>query len=400
MMNKNQLLKNQSLTSLDSFSYYYSGLIHSDGSFFVNILKSASSWSGYTIRLTFSISLGIASLDLIKDIAKFFQCGQVSITATNCTFSVSNFHEIWHIIIPHFLSYPVYGFKFISFQIFVICASLLYPFYYNEKPVWLLVKIIILAFFMNEGSSRTLLRFYHILVNLQVKARAAGNVSGLENIQIYDQPELLANNTVYPVKVSGVGNFNVFSFLPASLNISALDFSLIAHPIFLPLTFILGLIEGDGSFYIGFKSAPAVIYTFGFSITTNISDFPILILIQQRLGCGLIYVKSAKWCRFEVNKIDDLNNKIIPLIDLLELHRGQGINLLCSKKNNYAVWKDGIKKHINKDFAVKKAKSTNEKEIKKTALRNFIINSYNVFDEGKKRKYTLDAFLKLHNLNK
>ena len=56
--------------------------------------------------------------------------------------------------------------------------------------------------------------------------------------------------------------------------------------------------------------------------------------------------------------------------------------------------------HLNKEFAFKTAKSVEEKQIKKTALTNFIIKSYNVHNEGKKRAHTLDNFLKLHGLNK
>jgi hypothetical protein len=41
--NQIQLLENQSLIKMDSFSYYYSGLIQSDRAFSINILKSASS---------------------------------------------------------------------------------------------------------------------------------------------------------------------------------------------------------------------------------------------------------------------------------------------------------------------------------------------------------------------
>jgi hypothetical protein len=52
------------------------------------------SFLGFRIAPVFSISLGILSKDLIKDIAKFFGCGSVNITHTLATFRVTDFRQI------------------------------------------------------------------------------------------------------------------------------------------------------------------------------------------------------------------------------------------------------------------------------------------------------------------
>ena len=81
------------------------------------------------------------------------------------------------------------------------------------------------------------------------------------------------------------------------------------------------------------------------------------------------------------------------------MYRNNSNGLLSSKGKNYAIWKEGIKKHLNKEFAIKLTKNLEEKETRKKALINFIVNAYNIHEGGKKRKYTLSQFLNLHNLN-
>jgi hypothetical protein len=69
------------------------------------------------------------------------------------------------------------------------------------------------------------------------------------------------------------------------------NFSLITQSPYITLPYILGVFEGDGSFYISFLSSSSI-YTFGFNITTSIDDLDILILIKIRLGCGKIEIKN------------------------------------------------------------------------------------------------------------
>lgn len=56
------------------------------------------------------------------------------------------------------------------------------------------------------------------------------------------------------------------------------------HP--LDSHFLVGLIEGDGSFHISFKAKGDI--DFGFHITQHISSLPLLEKIQQLLGCGTL----------------------------------------------------------------------------------------------------------------
>lgn len=98
-----------------------------------------------------------------------------------------------------------------------------------------------------------------------------------------------------------------------------------------------------------------------------------------------------------MDKIEDLNNIFIPLVDSLNYYTG--IGLLSHKAKNYAIWKEGIRRHLNDEFSFQNSHSLLEKELKKDALKNYIIRAYIVQDEGKKRKYTLKEFLNLHGFN-
>lgn len=383
---KNNQYTNNSLTLFSPFAWYYTGFAHSDGSLYFTIDKNKS-FLGFRIAPVFTISLGVLSKDLIKDIAKFFGCGSVNITQTLATFRVTDFRQIWNIIIPHFLAFPFSGRKFLVFKIFTICCSLMLPFYNKSLPYWTIFRIIFLSFLMNEGSRRTLEELRNLLLIIQNAALSTGQ---LVKGEIY-----LTNNLIALLNNKAL---DILSF-PQQFNINPVDFNLITQAPYITLSYILGIIEGDGSFFIKFLSSSSI-YSFGFNITTSIDDLNILILIKIRLGCGNIEIKGKNWCRLTINRLEDLNSIIIPLVDSLELYRGNGKGLLSSKAKNYNVWKEGIKSHLIKDFSFKTAKSAEEKQIKITALTNFIIKSYNVHNNGKKRAHTLDNFLKLHGLNK
>lgn len=383
--NKKQLLS--SLVPNSSFAWFYTGFVHSDGSLYF-IIEKNSSFLGFRIAPVFGITLDILSKNLIFDIANYFGCGNIVLTKTQVTYRVTNFKHIWNIIIPHFLKYPFSGRKFLVFKIFVVCCSLLLPFYNKSLPYHTTFQILYLSFLMNDGSKRTLEQLLQYLTIVQNKAILYGQLSKGAVYITEDLINLLNKNKI----------LNINSF-PPQFNIKAIDYKLITQPSYISLNYILGVFEGDGSFYIKFLSSNSI-YTFGFSITTSIEDLHILILIKLRLGCGKIEIKNKTWCRLVISRMDDLKNIIIPLVDSLVIYRNNNNGLLSSKAALYAVWRDGIIKHLNKEFSYLTAISNKERQIKKIALINFINNSYNIHNDGKKRKYNLNQFLNLHNLDK
>lgn len=366
-----QIRPSFSLVKISPYSLFFSGFTHSDGSFLVQYKISKNS---INFSFNLNISIGISSLPLIYEISNFFKCGNIYITSTNGIFNVNNFLELWHIIIPHFINYPMYGVKHNSFKTFLYCMCLCFPYLNKSKPLNIILEVIRASYWMNEGTHRSLIDYNNLIEQ----------VNKIYNSQF---------NSLSLIPYSP-DSFNIVLYNSLYLQIQ----NLVRTFYSISLNFIKGIIEGDGSFIISFKQR--IIYTFAFHITTSIKDIAILYLIQNRLGCGKIYIKADTWCRFEINKINDLNNIIIPLIDSLEIYRGSGNALLCSKAKTYLVWKEGIKKHLNNEISNKLAmrKITEENKIMRAELIKFITKAYSAFEGGKKRKLSLAEFLNLHNL--
>jgi hypothetical protein len=134
MLNKKTM--NIKTTSLNKFAWIISGLIQSDGSFGISIRKVNYGY-GFTVKPYFRIELRIESLPLIKEVKSYFGCGSVGVVANNkrksCYFEILNVSHLWHIIIPHFLNYPLFGKKNLSFINFVQALSIMYYFLNKKK---------------------------------------------------------------------------------------------------------------------------------------------------------------------------------------------------------------------------------------------------------------------------
>jgi hypothetical protein len=233
----------------------------------------------------FGINMNIGSLELLINIAKYFGVGNITITKQSATFRVTNFYHIWHIIIPHFLMYPLSGRKFLVFKIFTICCSLMLPFHNKTLPFSIVYTIIFLSYLMNEGSKRKFKDLQSILLSLQEKAIIRMNLELTSNFEISKFNDLTLslnenNKDLY------TDNF------PSEFNINPDKFSLISQNDIIELPYIIGVFEGDGSFFIRFLNS-SKIYSFGFNITTSIEDLPILIKIKIRLGCGKIVIHNT-----------------------------------------------------------------------------------------------------------
>ena len=157
----------------------------------------------------FAITLEIESLELIQDIARFFGCGNITITNQSATFRVTNFFHIWHIIIPHFLKYPFSGRKFLVFKIFTICCSLMLPFYHKTLPYSVVFKVIYLSFLMNEGlrTKRSLKDFQHILSTIN---EIAANTKASIQTEIFDNKLISSlNNKALSINGFQIGRAHV-----------------------------------------------------------------------------------------------------------------------------------------------------------------------------------------------
>jgi len=237
--------------------------------------------------------------------------------------------------------YPFFGEKQVSFIKFVQILTLLYPYNKKLKPALLLGKVIYLGYFLNPGSNRTITEFkkFFKILNLDI-----------DNVRNNINQEYLNNITKYFEKNNTLIN----------------------------IYFIIGIIEGDGSFYVGLRTNRKV--RFGFNITTHIYELDLLYKIKWTLNCGNTKVKSSNWCRYEVEGSKTLRNLFIPLID--------SIGLLGSKANNFKIFKEAMNIFTKKEHL-------NDKGLQK--LVEIIYN--NSSNKGKSRKYTLEQYLQINNLS-
>jgi len=96
--------------------------------------------------------------------------------------------------------------------------------------------------------------------------------------------------------------------------------------------FLIGIIEGDGSFYVSLRKNGGV--RFGFNITTHILELDMLYAIKIYLDCGIVIIKPT-WCRFVVEGNKDLINILMVIVD--------SVGLLGSKADNYLLFPPPIK---------------------------------------------------------
>jgi len=275
----------------------------------------------------------------LKQIDSYFVCGRIGKRTERemCYFEVTDFYSIWHIIIPHFLNFPFYGVKQNTFIKFVHALTLLYPSFNKDKPKLLLGKLIYLTSDMNTASNRTEYKNTDLYKKINIRPEEIiVNLKPLSNTLNYFNP-LLA--------------LNVF--------------------------FIIGVIEGDGSFYIGLRENRKV--RFGFSITTHIHEIDLLYKIKWFLNCGIAKSKTNTWCRYEIESSNSLRNILIPLVNT--------IPLLSSKSVNFKVFKEAM------DLYTKKEHLSDEGLIRLVKL------AYANNTKGKRRKYTLEGYLKKNHLS-
>lgn len=83
----------------------------------MSIVKSKTTRIGWTIQPSFSISLHIRDLELLKSVQNFFSVGALSISKKIVQFRVRNKEEL-KVILQHFNTYPFYTSKSINFSIF------------------------------------------------------------------------------------------------------------------------------------------------------------------------------------------------------------------------------------------------------------------------------------------
>lgn len=235
---------------------------------------------------------------------------------------ISSVSDLKNIIIPHIEKYPVYSSKQYSFLILKEIVQLL-----DNKQKFNkldLAKIIKLAYHMNTVSNR----------------KKDGEQKLLEFI--------------------GVGDIKREVIKPVIKDYPLED------------QFIIGFIDGDGSFHISFAKNRKI--QLGFHITQHSSSSELLGKVKERIGCGIIKKKSSTEIRYQIDNFNEIMENLIPFMDKYRLH--------TNKQQHYNIFKEVGE-------MIKENRHKSEVDFNK-----IIELAYNMNKEGKRRRLTKEEYLK------
>lgn len=136
------------------FSSYIVGFVDGEGTFNVSFSKRKKFKTGIEVRASFSISQHKRNLDILKEIQKFFNVGNIRYSASdqNYKYEVRVLNDLNEVIIPHFMKYNLKTSKKTDFNNFkTICSLMKQNKHLNLKY---LKQIINIAYKMNNLGKR------------------------------------------------------------------------------------------------------------------------------------------------------------------------------------------------------------------------------------------------------
>lgn len=292
---------------------WISGFSDAESSFSLRIAKNSSRKSGWRVSPIFAIELDRRDTVLLKRIQEFFGIGIISTRKNGkVTFYVQSFSDITHVIIPHFIKYPLLTKKRADFILFSKAVQLL-----NDKV---------------QSTAEGLQKIINI--------RASMN-KGL--------PELLKK--AFP---------NTVAVLRPEFNISS-----IYNP-----NWLVGFVDGEGCFYVGVKKTSSKLghqVILVFSLSQHSRDEILFKRILNYLGYGVIEKVKTRpdSVAFVVYKYSDICEKLIPFFQEYPLQSVKSLNFrdFCEiaslMANKVHLTKQGIEKISRIKFQMNTGRSYN-----------------------------------------
>lgn len=271
----------------------------------------------------------------MKELHNYLSVGKLNYSRNEISLVVRSIDEITKVILPHFDKHPLRGHKLEVYLIF--------------KKVVLLIK---------EGKHRNLIGFLQILdlayfINATTQRTEESKQKILEKLfaKFGSLPEF------EPICKESL---NKLITLPLSGNLDS--------------NYLVGLVDGDGSFNFGFKSNRRRVVP-NFTIVQGNEDRAVLEDVKSYLGCGKVYDLKTNTSRYQVENVSDLITKVLPVFK---------DNVFNTSKQSYfsntvEAWNILATKGISKD----------EDLLKVVEL------VYDINLEGKRRKLVKEEYLKL-----
>ena len=104
---------------------WLAGFTSAEGCFFIKNLKSNLFKLGETILLEFKLSRSDWDEQLMRNLVKYFDCGNIFKNRNAFDFKVTKTYDIVNKIIPFFKEYPILGVKTLDFADFCQVAELM-----------------------------------------------------------------------------------------------------------------------------------------------------------------------------------------------------------------------------------------------------------------------------------
>ena len=136
------------------FASYISGFIDGEGCFSVSFNLREKLKTKIEVRPSFAIGQNRRSLEILKKICQFFNCGNIRFSKRDQCFKyeVRNIGELRKRIIPHFRKFPLMTTKKADFEMFsIICDKVAQMKHRNPDH---LKEIIQISFKMNGSGKR------------------------------------------------------------------------------------------------------------------------------------------------------------------------------------------------------------------------------------------------------
>lgn len=233
-----------------------------DGGFVVNFDARKQGNLPYYPRPSFVLTQNIREEQMMIEL---HGVGKLYYSRNEINIVVRSQDDITNVIIPHFDNYSLRGHKLSSYFIFKEVVLMMN----NGKHLSPFLQILELCYFTNHTTRRTL-----------------------------DTKKAILD------KISNKFGFVQFEPIIES-NLSKPNSNPINND------YMVGLVDGDGSFNFGFKSTRRRIVP-NFTIVQGVEDRSVLEDVQSYLDCGKVYDLQSQTSRYQVENVTDLVEKVLP----------------------------------------------------------------------------------------
>lgn len=255
-------------TRLYNFNkWWFTGFTQADGGFVVNFDSRKQGNLPYYPRPSFVVTQNIREEQMMIELHKYLGVGKLYYSRNEISIVVRSLDDITNTIIPHFDNHPLRGHKLNSYLVFKEVVVMMNNGKHLSPEGFL--QILELCYFTNHTTQRTLETKQAILEKIQNKFG-------------FVQFEPIIESTLNKPNSSPINT-----------------------------DYMVGLVDGDGSFNFGFKSTRRRIVP-NFTIVQGIEDRSVLEDVQSYLNCGKVYDLQSQTSRYQVENVTDLVEKVLP----------------------------------------------------------------------------------------